>query len=248
MTTKRSAALRALRAAWRNPTRLARDVARLPLEREARLRMEALPLVELADVAGASEAQVRLPGRETRHAWSLGVAEQIVLQVLVRARGVRTAFEIGTFNGGTTRLLAESVPEDGVVRTLDLPPATFDSTQGPERFSGSDIGRAYRDSPAAAKIEQLYGDSRIFDFSPYAGSADLVLVDGGHDYELGYADSQAALSIVRPGGVVLWDDFEPYWHGLVNGICDAMEGRSLGRLAGTALAIHVAGEGATQSR
>jgi hypothetical protein len=37
---------------------------------------------------------------------------------------------------------------------------------------------------------------------------------------------------------VLWDDFEPYWHGLVNGICDAMAGRRLGRLAGTALAVY----------
>jgi hypothetical protein len=69
-----------------------------------------------------------------------------------------------------------------------------------------------------------------------------VLVDGGHEYENGVADTLAALVLVRPGGIVLWDDFEPYWHGLVNGISDAMRGRRICRLAGTAFAVYVAGD------
>lgn len=40
------------------------------------------------------------------------------------------------------------------------------------------------------------------------------------------------------GGVVVWDDFEPYWHRLVNGICDEMGGRTFCRLAGTSLAVY----------
>ena len=67
-----------------------------------------------------------------------------------------------------------------------------------------------------------------------------MLVDAGHEYENGVADTLNALRIVRPGGIILWDDFEPYWHGLVRGICDAMESRKLCRLAGTALAVYVA--------
>jgi predicted O-methyltransferase YrrM len=229
----------AAQLALRRPGGLLREAARLPFERQARERIGALPLVELPDLTGHTEAMtVRLPHSSTRHPWSLGAAEQIVLQALIETRQVKTVFEIGTFNGGTTRLLAEAVPEDGVVWTLDLPQAAFDATQSPREFSGSEIGVAYRDSPAADRIVQLYNDSRSFDFTPYSSSADLVLVDGGHDYDHGYADTLAALSMLRADGLVLWDDFEPYWHGLVNGVCDAMAGRPLGRLAGTSLAVH----------
>ena len=62
-----------------------------------------------------------------------------------------------------------------------------------------------------------------------------------HEYENGIADNRAALRLVRAGGIVLWDDVEPYWHGLVNGIGDAMAGRTPCRLAGTSLGAYVAG-------
>jgi predicted O-methyltransferase YrrM len=185
-----------------------------------------------------AELEVRLPLKTGRHDWSLGAAEQLILQTLIKTRGCRTAFEIGTFNGGTTRLIAEALPDDGQVWTIDLAPSDFDATQAPRGFAGSQVGLAYRDSPAASKITQLFGNSLAYDFSAYRGSADLVLVDAGHEYQNGFVDSKSALELVRPGGLILWDDFAPYWHGLVNGICEAMSGRELGRLAGTALAVY----------
>jgi hypothetical protein len=42
---------------------------------------------------------------------------------------------------------------------------------------------------------------------------------------------------LRPGGVVLWDDFEPYWHGLVRGVLDATRGMPVAKVAGTSLAV-----------
>jgi len=228
--------------AAKNPRRFLREAARLALQHEAAARLASLPVVELAELAAeADELVVRLPRAVTRHPWSLGAAEQLSLQILIRARGCKTAFEIGTFNGGTTRLLAETLPEDGHVWTLDLPPGAFDASQESAGFSGSQVGVAYRDSWAAPKITQLLWNSLDYDFGPFEGSADLVLVDGGHEYKNGVADTLAALCLVRPGGIVVWDDFEPYWHGLVNGICDAMRGRQLCRLAGTALGVYIAG-------
>lgn len=161
--------------------------------------------------------------------------------VLIRTRACKTAFEIGTFNGGTTRLLAEALPDEGTVWTVDLPPPEFDATQAPADFTGSQLGIAYRDSPAAYKIQQILADSLAYDFGAHEQSADLVLIDGGHEYPNGLTDTKTALRLVRPGGVVLWDDFEAYWHGLVTGICDAMEGRRFGRLAGTSFAVYALG-------
>lgn len=221
------------------PGQLARGVARHPLEAQAAALLDALSELELADITGPVTFPAQIQPRAGRHAWSLGAAEQFVLQAILAGRKVRTAFEIGTFNGGTTKLLAEGVAEGGRVTTMDLPPASFDASQRPDGVKGDGVGRAYRDSPAADRVEQLLEDSLTFDASPYAGRYDLVLVDGGHEYVHGVADTRTALRLVAPGGVILWDDFEPYWHGLVRGICQEMEGRELCRLAGTSLGVYL---------
>lgn len=221
-----------------HPIEYLRNAIRLPLQQQAAKRIAGLPLIDLVEFIGyGQESSIRLPSRDSRHSWSLGLAGQLCLQILINTRRYSTAFEIGTFNGGTTRVLAETVPDGGHVWTLDLPQPDFDATQRAPGFDGSQVGCVYRHSPAAEKITQLFGDSRTFDFRPYQRAADLVLVDAGHEYSNGYADTLAALHVVRPGGIVVWDDFEPYWHGLVHGVCDAMEGRPLARLAGTSLAI-----------
>lgn len=219
---------------------MARAVARAPLEAQAAALLRDLPEVELIDVVGEITVSLSLQGSTGRHAWSLGVAEQLVLQAILVGRAINTAFEIGTFNGGTTRLLAEGVPGGGRVTTLDLPVSAFDATQRPEGVTGEGVGAAYKDSFAVGKIEQLLQDSLTFDPTPYETRYDLVLVDGGHEYTHGVADTQTALRLVAPGGIVLWDDFEPYWHGLVRGICQEMAGRPLARLAGTSFGVYIA--------
>lgn len=216
-----------------------RSMARTPLVRSAAVLLESLEAVDLSDITGGLTFEATVSAPDSRHAWSLHAADQLVLQAIVAGRVARTAFEIGTFNGGTTRVLAEALPDDGQVWTLDLSPAEFDATQAPTAFTGVQVGQAYRSSPAVGKITQLWGDSAAFDFSPYRGRCDLVLVDGGHEYHHGIADTRTAFDLVAPGGIVLWDDFQPYWHGLVRGIVEAAGSRRPRRLAGTSLGVYV---------
>ncbi|HVX07913.1 class I SAM-dependent methyltransferase [Humibacter sp.] len=217
-----------------------KDAARGPLERHATALIGALPAVDLSRLTGAVTFDARVLPVDARHAWSLHAPDQLVLQAIIAGRSVRTAFEIGTFNGGTTRLIAEALPEDGRIWTLDLPPQSFDDTQKPQGFQGSQVGAAYRGSPAEAKIEQILADSATFDPTPYTGRCDLVLVDGAHDYEHGVADTITAFELVAPGGLILWDDFQPYWHGLIRGIIEAAGARRPRRLAGTSLGVWTA--------
>lgn len=235
VTPRRYAA--ALRTAARH-RRSPRQVLRSPLTREAAALLESLEVVDLAELTGGVTFQATVRSPDAQHGWSLHATDQLVLQALVAARGVRTAFEIGTFNGGTTRLLAEALPDDGLVWTLDLPPGEFDRTQTPDQFTGSQVGQAYRGSPAEHKITQLLEDSATFDPTPYEGTCDLVLVDGGHEYHHGVTDTLTAFRLVSPGGIIVWDDFQAYWHGLVRGIVEAAPVRPK-RLAASSLGVHV---------
>ena len=170
-----------------------------------------------------------------RHAWNVRMDEEIMIRLAVATLKAKRIFEIGTFNGGTTLAMAQMTTPDARIRTLDLPPEEFDATQGPENFTGSQVGSKFHNTPQAPQITQLWGDSTQFDYSPYWNSMDFVFVDAAHDYEHGVVDSHTALKLARPGGVVFWHDFVPGWAGLVHGIKEAAASYELTRLAGTSM-------------
>lgn len=175
------------------------------------------------------------------HGWQIGVVEQALLVAVAVQRKVKLAFELGTFDGGTTLALAQALPTGAEVHTIDLPDEAFAASQSPAAFGAADIGRCFAGLPpeGRARIVQHRGDTLTYDFAPWADSADLVLVDGAHDYPHGLADSHTATLLVRHGGVIFWDDMEAYWHGLVDGIVDAMGVDSITKIARTSLAYSV---------
>jgi hypothetical protein len=218
--------------------RLGKSFARLPVEYRASRAWAKIPAVDFAACFPEFEGEIRSGASQLRrHGWNVKLHEEIYLSAIVRAIKASNIFEIGTFDGNTTRCLAESTPADAKVYTIDLPEEAFNATQSPDAFKGSQVGERYRNSPAAGKIHQLRADATTFDFSPYFGQMDFVFVDAAHDYPHGLADSRNALKLVRPGGVIVWHDFEPYWCGLVHAICEVCSGMPLRRLAGTSMAV-----------
>lgn len=146
--------------------------------------------------------------------------EQFFLAAYCRLREPRRIFEIGTYDGSTTLLLARNAP-DARIFTLDLPPeaASVATVRGEEEHAASgNVGSAYRGTPEEARIEQLYGDSRTFDFEPWMASIDLVSVDGGHTYECVASDTATAKRLLAPGGAIVWDDYEPVWPDVVRAV------------------------------
>ena len=130
---------------------------------------------------------------------------------------------LGMYDGATTLLLARNAP-DAEVLTLDLPPteasAATEVTEQDHAREGA-VGRRFRGLPEEQRIKQLFGDSRAFDFSPWHGAMDLVLVDAGHEYQAVRADTENALKLVAPGGVVVWDDYSPVWPDVVRAVDQA---------------------------
>lgn len=156
--------------------------------------------------------------------------ELSILLCTIREVKAKRIFEIGTFVGWTTRLIAMNVDEGAEVFTLDLPQESVAHAVG-ERFHGS---------PEAAKIKQLAGDSLHFDFSSWYGGIDFCLVDASHEYEYVAADTRNAFRMVRPGGVILWHDYRhsQWWSGVTRAVREANRriGGGIFHVKGTAMA------------
>lgn len=139
---------------------------------------------------------------------------RLLLAALARGLDARTFFEIGTNRGRTTWTVARNNPLL-TAYTLDVPlseqsaDAALSMDTDDHRFfrSTRTSGDGYRGTAEEARITQLWGDSARFDFSPYAGSIDLVYVDGAHTYEYVLSDTVNALHVLSPTGTIVWDDY-----------------------------------------
>lgn len=72
------------------------------------------------------------------------------------------------------------------------------------------IGRFYLEKQLGARVCQIYCDSTQWDTSNYPPDFfDSALIDGGHEAHVVLSDTQKALSLLRPGGLIMWHDFCP---------------------------------------
>jgi hypothetical protein len=153
-------------------------------------------------------------------------------------------FEIGTFQGVTTAHMA--LNSDAEIFTLDLPRDLATQTNG---YSAADlallqsreeIGKRYRALNSDGRVQQLFGDSRTFDYGPYQRSADLVLVDACHLFDYVMSDSENAFKLLGETGAILWHDFGSSID--VNRACKVLaQQHKIYHLEGTCLALYVRG-------
>jgi len=184
---------------------------------------------------------------------SISAYEVINLAAIIRHLKPRRIFEIGTSLGVTSYNLALNLPPDGELLTLDLPPATEDGGEINTRLdvTASDskmiyanrIDRRFLNTAAGARIKQLYGDSATFDYTPYEKSCDVVFVDGSHAYEYVKSDTDSALRIVKPGGWIIWHDYNDgfFWPEVRRYLKEVSGTMKIYRIKGTMFAISQAG-------
>jgi predicted O-methyltransferase YrrM len=148
---------------------------------------------------------------------NVSVIELAILAKAAKMLQPAEIFEIGTFDGRTTFNLAVNAPQARVY-TLDLPPTQADQTalsvESIERkyIEKPESGMCFRGTKQAEKIEQLWGDSATFDFTPYEGRCDLIFVDGSHAYEYVLNDARIAQRLLsRRGGIIFFHDYGTRW-------------------------------------
>lgn len=142
--------------------------------------------------------------------------ELLCLAALVKNAGAGQVFEIGTYDGRSSRAMAMNLPEQGRLFTLNLPPGQ-DVNEAAERTVDSSLnvkvtsGQRFLATPEAARIEQVFGDSATFDFGPFEGRMDLVFIDGSHTRAYAESDTEIARRLVKAtGGWIVWHDATLY--------------------------------------
>lgn len=136
--------------------------------------------------------------------------ELIILATICKYLNPKFVFEFGTFNGLTTLHLALNAAAGARVLTIDLDPEDTrrqlinDDTY---YIKDSSVGVMFQAAPERMQIEQIFGDTTTFDQSAHLGKADLIFIDAGHEYELVRSDTEKALDMLAPNGVILWHDY-----------------------------------------
>jgi predicted O-methyltransferase YrrM len=169
------------------------------------------PEVNLEDIAPSGRFTFQIfPGAQA----SISLMEAGALAALIAATRAKRVFEFGTYKGASTTQLALNLAPGGEVFTLDLPPELKLGELRVEKVAEREIAAdpmkgELVPTDLRSKIRFLQADSAQFETKPYAGTMDLVFVDGAHSYEYVRNDTTKALELLRPGGCVAWHDCAP---------------------------------------
>lgn len=154
-----------------------------------------------------SDVETRLRLRTAEYAspqMRIGLEQARFMRVLARAMGVRRALEIGTFTGYSALAVAQALPPDGRLVTLDHDPeSTADAREFWEQAGVADRIEL-RLGDAADSLQALMDEHR-------AGTFDFAFIDA--DKERYHRYYEYALELIRPGGVIAVDNV--LWSGAV---------------------------------
>jgi len=209
------------------------------------LFFSSIPSVELSDIfSKLKESSLNLVfSKFSRKDGNVSYGEIQALCMLTAYLKVKNVFEIGTYDGWATLHLALNTPEDAKITTLDLKREDVANVhlglekQDLKYINKSTIGDNYRNTEVEYKINQVYGDSATFDFSPLYNSVDLVFIDGSHHYDYVKSDSENAMKMVNERGVIVWHDFL-IWPGVTKYLFRLSKRSQLYHIKGTSLVIY----------
>ena len=92
----------------------------------------------------------------------------------------------------------------------------------------------------SGRINQIISRSQEFDYSPFEKRVDFIFVDGDHTYNGIKNDSQAALRMLAPGGIILWHDYFPRFSEVRRYLHELNENLQLRHVPDTALIMYQA--------
>jgi predicted O-methyltransferase YrrM len=172
--------------------------------------------IELSGLLNNDELQVCLSPLKARE-HNVSEFELVCISALIKDRQANAVFEIGTYDGRTARSMAMNLKNDeGTVFTLNLPPEAETvnlETHSIDIALASKVvsGQRFIGTAQEKYIQQLWGDSATFDFSPYHKKMDIVFIDGAHSEGYVSNDTMHSIEMIKPeGGLIVWHDAHLY--------------------------------------
>ncbi|MBI5055286.1 MAG: class I SAM-dependent methyltransferase [Nitrospirae bacterium] len=197
---------------------------------QSRSKIRELYLAEIYHGIGDIRIPVGTIHEESHHSNHADMAYVCAIAAFIKAVNI---FEFGTYRGQTTCSLA-GTGDNTRVYTLNLPPE-YDPRYAPY------IGKFIQKSPFKQRIIQLFDDSLKFDTSPYAKKMDYIFIDADHSYEYVKNDTEKALDMLRPGGVIVWHDYAAKSPGVYKFIQEFSCKRPVFRIRNTCLIAYLDG-------
>lgn len=179
------------------------------------------------------------PFRGDKHLVDLPMMLQIALHL-----DPKHILEIGTAHGNAAYNLAAYCPSANII-TVNALPDQIKGRNITSAFSKDEIGRVFRDKPEAERIRQVYADSKNLTKKELGlKSAELVIIDGCHDFDYVISDFAVALRMLpATNSVILIHDALPT--GLFPEVHDACirlreKGHDIRAIEGTSWAMYCA--------
>jgi predicted O-methyltransferase YrrM len=201
--------------------------------------VRAVDIDALSDTLGVTEDSRAIPTDRGKSllSWTMEVDDAPILAFLYRHWKAQRHLEFGTWEGAGAVLVARCTSAE--IWTLNLPggevsadgtahyergfapdepvpdgalPVRTDASTGQvyRTDAGAFIGWQYRAAGYGSRVHQILADSRAWDTSAFPdGFFDTVLIDGGHTSDVVTSDTEKALRLLRPGGLMIWHDFCP---------------------------------------
>ncbi|GKQ40512.1 O-methyltransferase [Streptomyces sp. A012304] len=145
-------------------------------------------------LADLRDLNAQLPGGPSLQVMA---EEGQLLSLLVRLTGATRVLEIGTFTGYSTLCMARALPPGGQIVTCELNPKWIDIAQGYWDRAGVTDRVDTHVGDALATLERLREEGADNTF-------DLAFVDADKARYAQYYE--AALALVRPGGLIVLDN------------------------------------------
>jgi hypothetical protein len=124
-----------------------------------------------------------------------------LIRLLAKRIDAQNYFEIGTWRGESVMQAAACIP---TCYTLNLSVAEMQRRNWDSAYIAMH-GHFIQNHP---NVKRLEGDSRTFDFTPYAQKMDLVFVDGDHHFDSVRSDTGKAFELIKHDkGIIIWHDY-----------------------------------------
>jgi caffeoyl-CoA O-methyltransferase len=128
-----------------------------------------------------------------RSRWSIGKVEGKLLQMLIKISNAKRVLEVGTFTGFSALVMAEALPQDGILTTCE------------NSAEYADIAlRYFKKSPYGEKIHLILGPALHTLGEIPDSSQDFIFIDADKPSYSLYFDE--AVRILHSGGIILVDN------------------------------------------